>query len=178
MRNKKAERLVVTGLILHIIQWLFILWVFLKIKHLFSDYTIYNPNVISGSMQSLSFIQMMRAMIYSGGNRELCIVYCASIAYLLCCASCHLDCSGNGRLRHDQTKPRIFMGILFDGSGSKACHLEYHRHSIFSCRLPADETGKSRKRRHGDRKKAETAHAYPKTRPASKQNPEKIISSG
>ncbi|MCY8250276.1 hypothetical protein MOC27_11045, partial [Bacillus inaquosorum] len=58
MRNKKAERLVVTGLILHIIQWLFILWAFLKIKHLFSDYTIYNPNVISGSMQSLSFIQM------------------------------------------------------------------------------------------------------------------------
>ncbi|MCY8205643.1 MULTISPECIES: hypothetical protein [unclassified Bacillus (in: firmicutes)] len=66
MRNKKAESLVVTGLILHIIQWLFIVWAFLKIKHLFSDYTIYNPNVISGSMQSLSFIQMMRAMIYSG----------------------------------------------------------------------------------------------------------------
>lgn len=44
MRNKKAESLVVTGLILHIIQWLFTVWAFLKIKHLFSDYTIYNPD--------------------------------------------------------------------------------------------------------------------------------------
>lgn len=66
MRNQKAERLVAAGLVLHIIQWIFILWAFLKVKHLFSDYTIYNPNVISGSMQSLSFIQMMRAMMYSG----------------------------------------------------------------------------------------------------------------
>ncbi|KJJ43222.1 membrane protein [Bacillus subtilis] len=66
MRNKKAERLVLTGVILHIIQWAFLLWAFLKIKHLFSDYTIYNPNVVGGSMQSFSFIQMMRAMMYSG----------------------------------------------------------------------------------------------------------------
>ncbi|QJC98322.1 hypothetical protein NST56_21170 [Bacillus sp. FSL R5-0560] len=66
MRNKKAESLVVTGLILHIIQWIFVLWAFLKIKHLFSGYTIYNPNVINGSMQSLSFMQMLRSMMYSG----------------------------------------------------------------------------------------------------------------
>lgn len=42
MRNQKAERLVAAGLVLHIIQWIFILWAFLKVKHLFSDYTIYN----------------------------------------------------------------------------------------------------------------------------------------
>lgn len=66
MRNKKAERLVLTGLILHIIQWLLVLWAFLKIKHVFSDYTIYNPNVINGTMQSLSFMQMLRSMMYSG----------------------------------------------------------------------------------------------------------------
>ncbi|MDZ5721275.1 hypothetical protein P9293_11510 [Bacillus inaquosorum] len=87
MRNKKAERLVVTGLILHIIQWLFLLWAFLKIKHLFSDYTIYNPNVISGSMQSLSFIQMMRAMIYSGAIVNYVLFF--ALLFLIYCVVLH-----------------------------------------------------------------------------------------
>ncbi|MBK4205089.1 hypothetical protein V5F86_20175 [Bacillus spizizenii] len=87
MRNKKAERLVLTGLILHIIQWIFILWAFLKIKDLFSDYTIYNPNVISGSMQSLSFIQMMRAMMYSGAIVNYVLFF--ALVWLMYCVVLH-----------------------------------------------------------------------------------------
>ncbi|MEG7336156.1 hypothetical protein [Bacillus sp. 0102A] len=87
MRNKKAESLVLTGLILHIIQWILILWAFLKIKHLFSDYTIYNPNVISGSMQSLSFIQMMRAMIYSGAFVNYILFF--ALVLLIYCVVLH-----------------------------------------------------------------------------------------
>lgn len=101
------------------------------------------------------------------GNRELCFAFCSCIADLWHSASCHPDCSGNGGLRHDQTESIIFMGVLFHCGGCEACHLEYNRHSIFSCRLSADETEKSRKRRQG-RKKAETALAYPKTRASSK----------
>ncbi|MCY7793916.1 hypothetical protein MOC18_03780 [Bacillus spizizenii] len=87
MRNKKAERLVLTGLILHIIQWIFILWAFLKIKDLFSDYTIYNPHVISGSMQSLSFIQMMRAMMYSGAIVNYVLLF--ALVWLIYCVVLH-----------------------------------------------------------------------------------------
>lgn len=49
MRNQKAERLVAAGLVLHIIQWIFILWAFLKVKHLFSDYTIYTITLMSSA---------------------------------------------------------------------------------------------------------------------------------
>ncbi|KAF1677772.1 MULTISPECIES: hypothetical protein [Bacillus] len=87
MRNKKAESLVITGLILHIIQWGFILWAFLKIKHLFSDYTIYNPNVVGGSMQSLSFVQMLRSMIYSGAFVNYVLFF--ALITLMYCAVLH-----------------------------------------------------------------------------------------
>ncbi|BDG82196.1 hypothetical protein BSF_39250 [Bacillus subtilis] len=87
MRNKKAERLVLTGLILHIIQWLLVLWAFLKIKHLFSDYTIYNPNVINGTMQSLSFMQMLRSMMYSGAMVNYVLFFV--IALLIYCLVLH-----------------------------------------------------------------------------------------
>ncbi|WP_434813562.1 hypothetical protein ACRV5I_11560 [Bacillus halotolerans] len=87
MRNKKAERLVFTGLILHIIQWLLVLWAFLKIKHLFSDYTIYNPNVINGTMQSLSFMQMLRSMMYSGAMVNYVLFFV--IALLIYCLVLH-----------------------------------------------------------------------------------------
>ncbi|NTU25679.1 hypothetical protein HPX95_05750 [Bacillus tequilensis] len=87
MRNKKAEKLVLTGLILHIIQWMFLLWAFLKVKHLFSDYTIYNPNVIGGSMQSLSFIQMLRAMVYSGALVNYVLFF--ALVLLIYCVVLH-----------------------------------------------------------------------------------------
>lgn len=43
MRNKAADRLVLTGVILHIIQWFSVLWAFLKIENSFGHFTIYNP---------------------------------------------------------------------------------------------------------------------------------------
>lgn len=178
MRNQKAERLVAAGLVLHIIQWIFILWAFLKVKHLFSDYTIYNPNVISGSMQSLSFIQMMRAMMYSGAIVNYVLFF--ALVLLIYGIVLHailivLEMAAYVMIRRN---PSSSWGFFFIAAGVKlACHLEYNRHSFSSCRLSADETEKSRKRRQG-RKKAETALAYPKTRAASKQNPEKTISSG
>ncbi|WP_258728398.1 hypothetical protein [Bacillus atrophaeus] len=84
MRNKAADRLVLTGVILHIIQWFSVLWAFLKIENSFGHFTIYNPNVINGSMQSFSFMQMMRSMVYSGAmvNYVLFFMFAFLIFYL------------------------------------------------------------------------------------------------
>lgn len=76
MRNKAADRLVLTGVILHIIQWFTVLWAFLKIENSFGHFTIYNPNVINGSMQSFSFMQMMRSMVYSGAMVNYVLFLC------------------------------------------------------------------------------------------------------
>ncbi|MBD1382495.1 hypothetical protein [Metabacillus arenae] len=66
MQNKTAQNLVLIGIGLNIIQWVVVLLAFLKIKSLFGSYTITNPNVVNGSMQSFSFWQMLESMIYSG----------------------------------------------------------------------------------------------------------------
>lgn len=69
-------------------------------------------------MQSLSFIQMMRAMMYSGAIVNY-VLFCPFIAYVWHRASCHPDRSGNGRLRYDQTESFLFMGFFFIAAGVK-----------------------------------------------------------
>ncbi|MCO4852510.1 hypothetical protein [Bacillus vallismortis] len=119
MRNKKAESLVLTGLILHIIQWILIVGVFLKMKHLFSDYTIYNPNVISGSMQSLSFIQMMRAMMYSGAFVNYILFF--ALVFLIYCVVLHailivMEVAAYVRIRRD---PASLWSVFLAAAGVK-----------------------------------------------------------
>ncbi|KXZ13106.1 hypothetical protein P4T89_09795 [Bacillus nakamurai] len=84
MRNKAADRLVLTGVIIHIIQWFSLLWLFFKIENKFGHFTIYNPNVVNGTMQSFSFSDMMRSLLYSGTMRNtlLFFMFAALLIYL------------------------------------------------------------------------------------------------
>ncbi|MCM3247817.1 hypothetical protein [Bacillus amyloliquefaciens] len=84
MRNKAADRLVLTGVIVHIIQWFSVLWLFFMLLDQFGHFTIYNPNVVNGSMQSFSFFDMMRALLFSGmlRNTLLLFLFAALLIYL------------------------------------------------------------------------------------------------
>lgn len=84
MRNKAADRLVLTGVIVHIIQWFSVLWLFFMLLDQFGHFTIYNPNVVNGSMQSFSFFDMMRALLFSGTLRNtlLLFLFAALLIYL------------------------------------------------------------------------------------------------
>ncbi|MEE4557926.1 hypothetical protein [Bacillus velezensis] len=84
MRNKAADRLVLTGVIVHIIQWFSLLWLFFMLVEQFGRFTIYNPNVVNGSMQSFSFFDMMRALLFSGTLRNtlLLFLFAAMLIYL------------------------------------------------------------------------------------------------
>ncbi|QKN94016.1 hypothetical protein [Bacillus amyloliquefaciens] len=84
MRNKAADRLVLTGVIVHIIQWFSVLWLFFMLLDQFGHFTIYNPNVVNGSMQSFSFFDMMRALLFSGTLRNtlLLFLFAALFIYL------------------------------------------------------------------------------------------------
>lgn len=67
MQNKAANSLTLLGIGLHIMYWFGILYVFLRVKsRWFDSYTVWNPDVVSGSTQSDTFVDMRRAMIYSG----------------------------------------------------------------------------------------------------------------
>ncbi|MBT2574929.1 hypothetical protein J7E26_13350 [Bacillus sp. ISL-51] len=84
MRNKAADRLVLAGVIIHMIQWFTLLRLFFQIENKFGHFTIYNPNVVNGTMQSFSFSDMMRSLLYSGTMRNtlLFFMFAALLIYL------------------------------------------------------------------------------------------------
>ncbi|WP_186577957.1 hypothetical protein [Aquibacillus kalidii] len=65
MQNK-AHNLILAGIILNITQWVVIFILLQNIFGYFDGYTIFNPNVTNGSMQSFRFIDWLMSMIYSG----------------------------------------------------------------------------------------------------------------
>ncbi|WP_130859439.1 hypothetical protein [Gracilibacillus phocaeensis] len=80
--SKIANRLILLGIGLNMVQWIAIFILFQKILAQFDGYTILNPNVTNGTMTSFSFIDWLQSMIYSGVPFNY-IVFAAIVACLL-----------------------------------------------------------------------------------------------
>ncbi|MFB6499127.1 hypothetical protein [Bacillus haynesii] len=83
MQNKAANRLILLGISLHSIYWLFILFLFFHFKHQFDAYAVWNPNVTDGYMEAGTFVATLKLMIYSGTLFNLGLLFILSLLIVI-----------------------------------------------------------------------------------------------
>lgn len=83
MQNKTANRLILLGISLHSIYWLFILFLFFHFKHQFDVYAVWNPNVTDGYMEAGTFVAALKLMIYSGTLFNLALLFILSLLIVI-----------------------------------------------------------------------------------------------